>query len=69
MSNHVAHLQLGSPTQNFALIMQPEAQLIRDDVIVSFLVLEQRLRMSEKTVDVGGGKHEPNRTLLGNITS
>jgi len=49
--------------------MQPEAQLIRDDVIVSFLVLEQRLRMSEKNVDVGGGKHEPNRTLLGHITS
>ena len=42
MSNHVAHLQLETPTQNFAVIMQPEAQLIRDDVIVSFLILEQR---------------------------
>jgi hypothetical protein len=65
MSNHVAHLQQGTRTQNFAVIMQPEAQLIRDDVIISFLILEQRLRVSEKNVNVGGGKFEQNRTLLG----
>ncbi|OAX39455.1 hypothetical protein K503DRAFT_769490 [Rhizopogon vinicolor AM-OR11-026] len=65
MSNHVAHLQQGTRTQNFAVIMQPEAQLIRDDVIISFLILEQRLRVSEKNINIGGGKFEQNRTLLG----
>ncbi|KAJ8587867.1 hypothetical protein M405DRAFT_793793 [Rhizopogon salebrosus TDB-379] len=69
MSNHVAHLQEGSRTQNFAVIMQPEAQLIRDDVIISFLILEQRLRVSEKNVNVGGGKYDQNRTLLGHIVN
>ncbi|KIK43807.1 hypothetical protein CY34DRAFT_81144 [Suillus luteus UH-Slu-Lm8-n1] len=65
MSSPVAHLQQGSRTQNFAVIMQGEAELIRDDVIVSFLILEQRLRISEKHIDVGGGKFDQNRTVLG----
>lgn len=65
MSSPVAHLQRGTRTQNFAVIMQGEAELIRDDVIVSFLILEQRLRISEKHIDVGGGKFEQNRTVLG----
>ncbi|KAG1749428.1 hypothetical protein EDB19DRAFT_1893514 [Suillus lakei] len=46
-------------TQNFA------RRLIRDDVIVSFLILEQRLRISERNINVGGGKFEQNRTVLG----
>ncbi|KAG1763368.1 hypothetical protein EDD22DRAFT_777131 [Suillus occidentalis] len=65
MSSPVAHLQQGTRTQNFAVIMQGEAELIRDDVIVSFLILEQRLRISEKHIDVGGGKFDQNRTVLG----
>ncbi|KAG2134502.1 hypothetical protein DEU56DRAFT_409007 [Suillus clintonianus] len=51
MSKPVVHLQQGTRTQNFAVIMQGEAELIRDDVIVSFLMLEQRLRISEKNID------------------
>ncbi|KAG0701080.1 hypothetical protein DFH29DRAFT_982856 [Suillus ampliporus] len=69
MSNPVAHLQLGSRTQNFAVIMQGEAELIRDDVIVSFLILEQRLRVFEKNIEVGGGKFEQNRTVLGHYVN
>lgn len=65
MSNPIAHLQQGTRTQNFAVIMQGEAELIRDDVIISFLILEQRLRISEKNIIVGGGKFEQNRTVLG----
>lgn len=65
MSSPVAHLQQGTRTQNFAVIMQGEAELIRDDVIVSFLILEQRLRISEKNIDGGGGKFQQNRTVLG----
>jgi hypothetical protein len=65
MTNPVAHLQRGTRTQNFAVIMQGEAELIRDDVIVSFLILEQRLRISEKNIIVGGGKFEQNRMVLG----
>lgn len=67
MSKPVAHLQQGTRTQNFAVIMQEEAELIRDDVIVSFLILEQRLRISEKHIVVGGAAMlEQSRTVLGN---
>ncbi|KIJ10824.1 hypothetical protein PAXINDRAFT_172043 [Paxillus involutus ATCC 200175] len=61
----IAYLQPVSATQNFALVLESSAEAFRDDVLVAFLILEQRLRISERNVNVGGGKFEANKTVLG----
>ncbi|KIJ63420.1 hypothetical protein HYDPIDRAFT_182363 [Hydnomerulius pinastri MD-312] len=61
----LAYLQLASATQNFALVLESAAEPFRDDVIIGFLILEQRLRVADRNISVGGGKFEQKRTVLG----
>ncbi|KAF8842589.1 hypothetical protein BDN67DRAFT_947258 [Paxillus ammoniavirescens] len=61
----IAYLQPASATQNFALVLESSAEAFRDGVLVAFLILEQRLRISDRNIDVGGGKFEAYKTVLG----
>ncbi|EGN96482.1 hypothetical protein SERLA73DRAFT_186229 [Serpula lacrymans var. lacrymans S7.3] len=61
----VAYLQPSTPTQNFALVIESQTEAFRDDAVVAFLILEQRLRIEDKHIIVGGGKFEMNKTVFG----
>ncbi|KAH7917820.1 hypothetical protein BV22DRAFT_1100827 [Leucogyrophana mollusca] len=61
----LAYYQLNIPGENPALVIESAGEQIRDDIIASFLILEQRLRMLDKNINVGGGKLEQNRTVFG----
>ncbi|KAF9228898.1 hypothetical protein BS17DRAFT_841029 [Gyrodon lividus] len=53
------------PTTNFALVLESSVEPLRDDVLVAFLILKQRLRISDMNINIGSGKFEANETVLG----
>ncbi|KAH7905303.1 hypothetical protein BJ138DRAFT_1165041 [Hygrophoropsis aurantiaca] len=62
----VAYYQLDlHANANANLVIDANAEQIRTDIIFSFIILEQRLRVSDRNINVGGGKFEMNRTVLG----
>ena len=55
LDNTLAWVQLGTQTKPYALILKRGTENIRDDIVASYIMLEQKMRMKEKQYFIGDG--------------
>ena len=67
----IAYLALNANNNNPEIVLNAPAQAedVEDQVVVAILMLEHKLRMTDTSISVGGGKFEQNRTIAGYYVS